>query len=178
MLTSKFQHHSNVNELRGTKRSNDSKHSQKRWPRSTLFFSGGPGGCSKESKPFANSVFTNTPDSSARCGVRTSGAIRVGDWKLVKNGNRGDDAEGPAQPAAAQKAGKKAKKQAAAATDKDLVELFNIAEDPYEKTNLAEKNPEKVQDLLARLAKYAQQAVPPKSAPQAPNFQAPKVWGE
>lgn len=107
----------------------------------------------------------------------TNGAIRVGDWKLVKNGNRGDDAEGPAQPAAQHKAGKKGKKKAAD-TEKDLIELFNIAEDPYEKTNLAEKNPEKAQELLAKLAKYAQQAVPPKSAPQSPNFKTPKVWGE
>ena len=79
MLTSKFQHHSNDNELRGTKKANDSKHSQNLWPKSTLCLSGGPGGWSGHSTPFTRSRFTKTPDSSARCGVRTSGAMRVGE---------------------------------------------------------------------------------------------------
>jgi len=100
----------------------------------------------------------------------TNGAIRVGDWKLIKNGNRGDDdGDGAAEP----KGGKK--KKAAAG---ELVELFNIVEDPYEKTNLAEKHPEKTKDLLAKLADFAKQAAPPKSAPKATDFQTPKVWGE
>ena len=53
-----------------------------------------------------------------------------------------------------------------------------MSEDPYEKTNLADKQPEKVRELMSRLSAYAQAAVFPKSAPQAVNFQAPKVWGE
>ena len=36
-------------------------------------------GRSMLNRPFANSRFVNTPDSSARCGVRTSGATRVGE---------------------------------------------------------------------------------------------------
>jgi len=100
----------------------------------------------------------------------TNGAIRVGDWKLVKNGNRPDDGgEGEA---------KAAKKKKAGGTTGDLIELFNIADDPYEKTNLAEKHPDKAKDLLSKLAAYAQQAVPPKIAPQTPDFKTPKVWGE
>jgi len=31
---------------------------------------------------------------------------------------------------------------------------------------------------MARLAAYAQAAVPPKSAPAAPDFRAPAIWGE
>ena len=47
------------------------------------------------------------------------GALRRGDWKLVINGGRNDDAT-----EAAQQGGK------------DLVELFNLADDPSEQTNL------------------------------------------
>ncbi|HMC11198.1 MAG TPA: hypothetical protein VKH44_07900, partial [Pirellulaceae bacterium] len=71
---------------------------------------------------------------------------------------------------------KKSKKKAAAGDE--TIELFNLSEDPYEKTNLAERQPEKVRELMSRLSAYAQAAVFPKSAPQAVNFQAPKVWGE
>jgi arylsulfatase A-like enzyme len=104
----------------------------------------------------------------------TNGAIRVGDWKLVKNGNRAEDgSEGLAE--AKPKAGKNKKAGAAAG---EFIELFNIADDPYEKTNLAEKHPDKAKELLGKLATYSQQAVPPKSAPKAADFRTPKVWGE
>jgi arylsulfatase A-like enzyme len=85
------------------------------------------------------------------------GALRMGDWKLVRNGLSSDE-------------GKNAKGK--------TVELFNLADDPSEKTNLAEKNPERVRELQARLDAYARQAVAPKSAPKAKKFQTPKVWGE
>jgi arylsulfatase A-like enzyme len=102
-----------------------------------------------------------------------NGAIRVGDWKLVLNGNRPEE-DGEAGAQAGEKAKKAKKKQAAA----ESVELFNIASDPYEKTNLADQQPAKLTELRARLAAYAQAALPPKSAPIAPDFQSPKVWGE
>lgn len=97
------------------------------------------------------------------------GAIRVGDWKLVLNGQQ---VEGDGEAPAAKKGKKKAD------DGKDRVELFNMANDPFEKTNLAAQEPEKVKELRARLAAYAKVAVPPKSAPKAANFQTPKVWGE
>jgi arylsulfatase A-like enzyme len=100
-----------------------------------------------------------------------NGAIRVGTWKLVLNGGRPEDGSEPAADSA-----KKAKKKKAAAGES--VELFNIADDPYEKTNLAEKHPERVLELRSRLDKYAKAAVPPKSRPQAPDFRSPKIWGE
>ena len=91
-----------------------------------------------------------------------TGAIRVGDWKLVLNGKvnagEGDGTEdAPVEP---------------------LVELFNLASDPYEKQNLAAQQPAKVQELRARYDKLAAQAVPPKQKPKAPSFKSPKVWGE
>jgi arylsulfatase A-like enzyme len=89
------------------------------------------------------------------------GALRKGDWKLVLNGNAKDDPDGKVGP---KKGG--------------LVELFNLAKDPSEKTNLAQKEPQRVAELRARLNEYAMQAVAPKAAPKGKNFQAPKVWGE
>ena len=97
-----------------------------------------------------------------------NGAIRAGDWKLVVGGNR---SEVDGTPTTTKGKGKKGGAS-------DSVELFNLADDPYEKTNLADRQPEKVKELSARLEAYAQAAVPPKSAPQSANFQVPKVWGE
>jgi arylsulfatase A-like enzyme len=105
-----------------------------------------------------------------------NGAIRAGNWKLVVNGSRSEvDGQSTAQKAAPKAKGKKAK---GGGGGPDTIELFDLAGDPSERTNLAEKHPEKVQDLRARLAKYEQEAVPPKSAPMAPGFMSPKVWGE
>jgi arylsulfatase A-like enzyme len=92
------------------------------------------------------------------------GALRKGDWKLVLNGNAKDDPDGKVD----------AKKKKAG----ELIELFNLANDPSEKTNLAAMQPERVRDLRSRLDAYARQAVAPKAAPKAKDFQAPKVWGE
>jgi arylsulfatase A-like enzyme len=90
-----------------------------------------------------------------------AGAVRAGDWKLVvKNGIDDPDGNPP------KKAGKRS------------VELFNLKGDPYEKTNLAEKNPEKAKELRAVLAGFAKQAVPPKARPKSKDFVVPKVWGE
>jgi len=84
-----------------------------------------------------------------------SGAIRVGDWKLIINGNKRDtDDESTVT---------KKKK----ATDaKEKIELFNLTEDPYEKKNLTETNPEKLEELTKRYQTYASEAVPPKNQNQ------------
>ncbi|MBI4623064.1 MAG: arylsulfatase [Verrucomicrobia bacterium] len=110
-----------------------------------------------------------------------NGAIRMGDWKLVLNGKL-SEVEGPADEAAGgtTKAGKQGKKAKAAAKDTATAaeELFNLAQDPYEKVNLAAKNPEKLRELRARLDAFAKEAAPPKLAPRAAGFTSPKVWGE
>lgn len=90
-----------------------------------------------------------------------SGAIRGGDWKLVARAGPDDPDGKPNKPAG-----------------KPAVELFNLKDDPYEKTNLADRNPEKVKELTTRLAAFAKQAVPPKVRPKPPGFVTPKVWGE
>lgn len=81
-------------------------------------------------------------------------AIRVGDWKLVVHPRRD-------------------KKQ----RDEE-VELFDLAKDVGEKNNLGASQPDKVRELQSRLAKFAEQATPPKSGPQPRGFQTPRVWGE
>jgi arylsulfatase A-like enzyme len=81
------------------------------------------------------------------------GAIRRGDWKLVYRRATQDKPEN--------------------------VELFNIAADMSEKTNLAGEKPEKVKELKARLAIYAAQASPSllSPSPRAPEgFTAPNAW--
>jgi arylsulfatase A-like enzyme len=100
-----------------------------------------------------------------------AGAIRVGDWKLIvrsPGSNPRDDVhalEGDAKPAAP-------------GAGSDSVELFNIAEDPHERHDLAASQPAKVAELRGRYDAFARQAVPPKSAPKAPRFQSPRIWGE
>lgn len=97
-----------------------------------------------------------------------SGAIRMGDWKLVINGHiTANDLENAGAP-------KSTTKQHA----DDNVELFDLKKDPYEKTNLAAQNPEKVQQLRERLEAYRAAAVPPKADNQPPTFKPPRVWGQ
>jgi arylsulfatase A-like enzyme len=92
----------------------------------------------------------------------SGGAVRKGDWKLVvKNGE--DDPDNGA-----------ARKKANARS----VELFDLKADPYEQTNLSEKEPARLAELKEVLARYAAQAVPPRNRPKAPGFVSPKVWGE
>jgi len=75
------------------------------------------------------------------------GAIRVGDWKLILNGsvrvNAGEFGRGGGPPSVVNE-----------------LELFNLATDPYETTNLAESNPGKVRELRERYDALAAQAVP------------------
>jgi hypothetical protein len=99
----------------------------------------------------------------------------MGDWKLVLNGNRNDmdDGDGAFAVAAKGKKGKQKQTQA-----KEAVELFKLAQDLSEKTNLAAQNPAKVAELRARYDAFAREAVPPKSAPAPAGFKSPKVWGE
>jgi arylsulfatase A-like enzyme len=106
-----------------------------------------------ESKPspHAEILINTTPNS---------GALRAGDWKLVVHRGK-DDPDNPV-----------------AKNGKERIELFNLADDPYEKTNLAGKNRERVKELKARLDEYAKLAVAPKPKPKPKDFVTPRVWGE
>lgn len=104
----------------------------------------------------------------------THGAVRVGDWKLVRNGGHkdGDEGDGGGKKKGAKE--KRSKKHIAG----DELELFNLAEDPYEKNNLAETHPEKAQELLVRLAVFTKAAVTAQTSPKPAGFKSPEVWGE
>jgi arylsulfatase A-like enzyme len=96
------------------------------------------------------------------------GALRMGDWKLVLNGAVAEDFDGEESAVSVRAAG----------AGKTGVELFNLADDPSEKNNLAEANPKKLKELRARYDALAKQQIPPKVAPKAKGFNSPKVWGE
>jgi arylsulfatase A-like enzyme len=95
-----------------------------------------------------------------------NGALRMGDWKLVLNGNVGAAA------------GEDDDTSAIAPSGEARVELFNLASDPYEKQNLAAQQPDKVKALRARYETLARQAISPKAKSKAADFKSPKVWGE
>src|SRR3954449_3307342 len=78
----------------------------------------------------------------------SNGAVRVDDWKLVVIRGRED----PDEPLLAN-------------DGKPSVELFNLRDDPFEKTNLADREPRKRQELQEILAAFAGQAVPPRAKP-------------
>ncbi len=116
--------------------------------------------------PHAEIIHNSTPEN---------GAIRMGDWKLVLNGQKTETEEGSEEPAAPA-GGKRAARRAA--RNGERVELFNIRDDPYEKKNRADENAEQVKELRERYEEFAKQAVPPKLKPKAADFVSPKVWGE
>ncbi len=76
-------------------------------------------------------------------------ALRVGDWKIVVQ-------TGEQRPNAAARARQDAK---------TTIELFNLKTDPGEKEDLAEQEPAKLAEMQARLARYQQEAIPPRSDP-------------
>lgn len=101
-----------------------------------------------------------------------TGALRMGDWKLVVNGEGAEDFDGEEGAASA------VERKSTARVAGDGVELFNLAEDPSEKTNLAATRPDKVKELRARYHTFWKQQVTPRPAPKAKNFKSPRVWGE
>lgn len=89
--------------------------------------------------------------------VGRSGAIRAGDWKLVRNG-KWDDNEDSGEKLSRED---KQKQRLARRDAPDEMELFNLAQDRSEQTNLAEQHPDKVRELAAKLDVFAKEAVPP-----------------
>ncbi|MDG2382270.1 MAG: arylsulfatase [Pirellulaceae bacterium] len=88
------------------------------------------------------------------------GALRMGDWKLIRNGH------------VAANHRSKPKRQ--------TWELFNIADDPSEKNDVKKDHPDVFDKLKAKLVKLADDSVPPNIPPNRPppGFRVPKVWGE
>ena len=75
----------------------------------------------------------------------TAGAIRVGNWKLVINGAREhNDGRDPAT-------GRLVGWNSDGENSADVIELFDLAHDPYEKTTLPAQQPAKVKELRGSL---------------------------
>ncbi|MBW3634972.1 MAG: arylsulfatase [Armatimonadetes bacterium] len=91
-----------------------------------------------------------------------SSALRRGEWKLIVNTHdQAADAETETDAASA-----------------PGVELFHMAKDPFEKTNVAAQNPALVASLRARLDAFAKQALPPRKEGRASDVAVPQVLGE
>lgn len=89
-----------------------------------------------------------------------SGALRMGDWKIVRNGSHGANAiKGP---------------------EKETWELFNIADDPGEQNDVAATHSAEFARLKAKLEELAAEAAPPHLLSNQPpaGFTVPEVWGE
>lgn len=87
------------------------------------------------------------------------GAIRMGDWKLVHNGQAGANAS--------------------TATGEESWELFDLSVDPYEKDDLSLKQPEVFRKLKTKLTELSGEAVAPHIAPSSipKKFIPPVIWG-
>lgn len=102
----------------------------------------------------------------------TRGALRLGDWKLVINGN----ALSSERSLAAYREKTEAEREAFQKNAK--TELFHLGRDPYERNNLADDEPAILKRLMDRYRELAAQAVAPKNHLPPPGFQAPAVWGK
>eukprot|EP00913_Durusdinium_trenchii_P008895 g8361.t1 len=87
-------------------------------------------------------------------------AIRVGDWKLIHNGQVGANATSRPK--------------------KEQWELFNLKDDPYEKRDRAGDSKDVLDRMKQQIAELrrtmAKPNIPPNRPPQG--FKVPKVWGE
>lgn len=102
-------------------------------------------------------------------------AVRMGDWKLLLNASEADSEEAP--EGSPKQKGKKGKGKADGKGER--LELYNLAADIGEKTNLADKEPERVAKMRAKLAELLKGAVTPghlsheEGAIGAPKTKAP-----
>ncbi len=85
-------------------------------------------------------------------------AVRMRDWKLLLNASAVDaeDAEAPAR------------RKKAAAKKADEIELYNLAADVSESTNLAKEQPERVTAMRAKLTELLKGAVEPGNLNKQP----------
>ncbi len=99
-----------------------------------------------------------------------SGAIRVGDYKLVYNPQRSGDFEDRSddQPGI----------NDAAPASAERIELYNLADDPSEKHDLAAEKPDILHDLRTRYDAIAHSAAPPLLDNRPAGFKVPRVWGQ
>ena len=87
--------------------------------------------------------------------VGREGAVRCGDWKLVRNGKSGDE----------EKKGRSENRQNRQNAP-DTYELFNLASDVSETNNLAAAELDKVAELSTKMDVSTREAVPPILKPE------------
>lgn len=58
------------------------------------------------------------------------------------------------------------------------IELFDLATDPYERVNVADRHPDQLSELRERYEVFARQAIAPRATTKPPGFTSPAVWGE
>ncbi|MGB8166615.1 MAG: arylsulfatase [Chthoniobacteraceae bacterium] len=90
--------------------------------------------------------------------TRNDGALRMGDWKLILNGN---DGVSPGHDLETGERTTKGRKTPRAERTEQKVELFNLRDDPGETKDLAAEHPEKVKELRRRYDAYLKVAVRP-----------------
>ena len=95
--------------------------------------------------PFLTGQKKSAPHTSLYWRFGPQLALRMGDWKIVKSIGAGVSAENP-------RAGK---------ATLEGVQLYNLRQDLGEKENLAEKNPEKLRELVAVWESYNRQMIDP-----------------
>lgn len=105
------------------------------------------------------------------------GALRRGDWKLVINGHLKFKGTSPG-PVFSWADVLRDNGEPPELAEIQKAELFNLATDPEEKTDLAPSHPEVVRDLKARFQTYADQAAPLQEGGVPSGFKTPAVWGE
>ena len=90
-----------------------------------------------EAAPLRESLHWHYPlEKPHFLGGRSGGAIRVGDWKLIEN------------------------------FSENTVELFHLASDPGEQTNLSSQRPDKRRELLSQLINWRKSVGATKDAPK------------
>ncbi len=94
------------------------------------------------------------------------GALRSGSWKLNINGGKAQQNVDGQEEFAKDDFGA------------NSLELFNLSQDPNEKVNLANDQPQRAQAMLQRWKEYRSEAISPRSKPKPKGFVVPKVWGQ
>lgn len=100
--------------------------------------------------------------------ISSFSGIRVGDWKLLTGVNTGGNWYKPPEWSNIAGQADELQKYVGPYANETLVKLFNIALDPYERTDLSAQYPDIVDRLLVKLTEYNETAVPVRYPPLDP----------
>ena len=103
------------------------------------------------------------------------GALRHGDWKIVIQRGNAAEGNGDDQPSTADNTPRRRNRQNGNA---EQMELYNLANDPAEKNDLAEQQPAKLAELLKYYRTFEGEAQPALATADKKQLPTPEVWGE